>query len=294
MRTRTSWRLAVLVLVGALGSALLGPTPVSASTTVPAAGTGPAGIIQVLDRDARIPGIAWQVDPGNRQVVVSYDDTVTGAKLVRLRSVTARFGDAVRTERLPGILSSLISGGNAIYNGGARCTLGFNVRNSVGTEYFITAGHCASVGSSWYDAGNVYLGYQTGSSFPTNDYGIARHYSRVSRPGDVDLYNGWHADIKSSGNAVYGQWVCHVGSTSGYHCGYITALNVTINLATGTVYGLYQSNICSEPGDSGGPLFAGTVALGIIVAGNGNCSSGGSTYYQPITEPLSAYGVSVY
>ncbi|MFI8404604.1 serine protease, partial [Streptomyces sp. NPDC085463] len=28
--------------------------------------------------------------------------------------------------------------------------------------------------------------------------------------------------------------------------------------------------------------------------GSGNCSSGGTTFFQPVTEALSAYGVSVF
>jgi streptogrisin D len=36
------------------------------------------------------------------------------------------------------------------------------------------------------------------------------------------------------------------------------------------------------------------VALGLTSGGSGNCSSGGTTFFQPVTEPLSVYGVSVY
>ena len=53
-------------------------------------------------------------------------------------------------------------------------------------------------------------------------------------------------------------------------------------------------NICAEPGDSGGSLYAGSVALGLTSGGSGNCSSGGTTFFQPVPEVLSAYGVSVY
>ncbi|WP_241780208.1 trypsin-like serine protease, partial [Streptomyces wadayamensis] len=52
-------------------------------------------------------------------------------------------------------------------------------------------------------------------------------------------------------------------------------------------------NVCAEPGDSGGALFAGSTALGLTSGGSGNCSSGGTTFFQPVTEALSAYGVSI-
>jgi hypothetical protein len=47
-------------------------------------------------------------------------------------------------------------------------------------------------------------------------------------------------------------------------------------------------------GDSGGSLFDGSKAIGLTSGGSGNCSSGGTTFFQPVTEALSVYGVSVY
>jgi hypothetical protein len=67
-----------------------------------------------------------------------------------------------------------------------------------------------------------------------------------------------------------------------------------VNYAEGTVTGLIRTNVCAEGGDSGGALFSGSVALGLTSGGSGNCSSGGTTYFQPVTEVLSRYGVSVY
>jgi streptogrisin B len=57
---------------------------------------------------------------------------------------------------------------------------------------------------------------------------------------------------------------------------------------------MIQTTVCAEPGDSGGPLYGGTVAYGLTSGGSGNCSSGGTTFFQPVTEALSAYGVHVY
>ena len=56
--------------------------------------------------------------------------------------------------------------------------------------------------------------------------------------------------------------------------------------------GGYAPDACF--GDSGGPLYSGTTALGLTSGGSGNCTSGGVTYFQPVTEPLSVYGMSVY
>jgi streptogrisin D len=74
----------------------------------------------------------------------------------------------------------------------------------------------------------------------------------------------------------------------------VTALNATVNYPQGTVTGLIRTTVCAEPGDSGGSLFASTAALGLTSGGSGNCSSGGTTFFQPVTEPLSVYGMQVY
>ncbi|WP_446213868.1 S1 family peptidase [Micromonospora sp. IBSANI012] len=251
-----------------------------------------------LERSAKIPGTAWWTDPATNQVVVSVDSTVTGAKLDKVKAAAARTGGAVRIEAEAGVLSTRISGGNAIYaGGGGRCSLGFNVRSSSGVKYFLTAGHCTNISSSWYSnsAQTTFLGSRAGTSFPGNDYGIVRYSNQTTtQPGNVYLYNGSYQDITAAGNAFVGQSVRRSGSTTGVRSGSVTALNATVNYAEGSVSGLIRTTVCAEPGDSGGSLFAGSTALGLTSGGSGNCSSGGTTYFQPVTEALSVYGVSVY
>lgn len=254
------------------------------------------GATAELDRLARISGTSWYTDPISNQVVVTADSTVTGSKLARLKAVTDRLGDTVRVETVAGTLSPTISGGNAIYGGGSRCSLGFNVRNAAGVYFFLTAGHCTNLAASWYanSARTQLIGTRTGSSFPGNDYGIVRYDSTIAHPGNVYLYNGGYQDITSAGNAVVNQTVSRSGSTTGLRSGRVLGTGATVNYPQGTVTGLIRTNVCAEGGDSGGSLFAGTVALGLTSGGSGNCSTGGTTYFQPVTEPLSVYGVSVY
>ncbi|MFR9776248.1 S1 family peptidase [Micromonospora sp. MS34] len=248
-----------------------------------------------LERSAKIPGTAWWTDPATNQVVVSVDSTVTGAKLEQVKAAAARTGGTVRIEAEAGVLTTRISGGQAIYSSGYRCSLGFNVRSG-STYYFLTAGHCTNLGSYWYSNSSQtsVLGTRAGTSFPGNDYGIVRYTSSVSHPGNVYLYNGSYQDITTAGNAYVGQSVKRSGSTTGVHSGSVLATNATVNYAEGSVYGLIRTNVCAEGGDSGGSLFAGSTALGLTSGGSGNCSYGGTTYFQPVTEPLSVYGVSVY
>ena len=78
---------------------------------------------------------------------------------------------------------------------------------------------------------------------------------------------------------------------SAWHCGTVQAKNQTVRYAQGTVYGLTRTNVCAEPGDSGGSWLSGNQAQGVTSCGSGNCTSGGTTYFQPVNEILSAYGL---
>lgn len=289
---------AILATAGlAATTALLATTQASAVTDQPDPVASASSITATLAKEAKIPGTAWMTDEASGRIILSYDDTVTGAKLNQLTSVAKRFGDKVTLEKLPGVLSRRISGGDAIYAGGSRCSLGFNVRDGAGAYYFVTAGHCTNISTTWYanSSRSTVLGTRTGTSFPGNDYGIVRYNtSYTNHPGNVNLYNGSYQDITSAANPTVGQAVRRSGSTTRVRSGSVTGLNATVNYAQGSVSGLIRTNVCAEGGDSGGPLFAGTTALGLTSGGSGNCSSGGVTYFQPVVEVLNRYGVSVY
>ncbi|HEU5158641.1 MAG TPA: S1 family peptidase [Streptosporangiaceae bacterium] len=244
-----------------------------------------------LGRTAKVAGTSWAVDPVTNQIVLSMDQSVTGAKLAKVQAAAARLGDAVRVERVAGTFSTNIAGGDAIFGGNSRCSLGFNVQNSAGQFFFLTAGHCGNIASQWFSnsSHSTLIGTRRSSSFPGNDYAIITYASGVSHPGTVGSQ-----DITSSGNPTVGQTVTRRGSTTGVHSGTVTALNATVNYPEGTVTGMIRTTVCAEPGDSGGPLYAGSRALGLTSGGSGNCSSGGTTFFQPVTEPLSVFGVSVF
>jgi streptogrisin D len=247
-----------------------------------------------LARSATVPGTAWATDPITNQVVVWADSTVIGTALATVTAAVDHLGAAVRLEHQAGVFSLSIAGGDAIYGGQYRCSLGFNVRSG-STYYFLTAGHCGNLASTWYSNSShtTVLGNTAGSSFPGNDYAIVVYTGSVSHPGTVDLY-GSSQDITSAGTPSINQTVYRSGSTTHVHSGRVTALNATVNYPQGTVYGLIKTTVCAEGGDSGGPLFSGTTAYGLTSGGSGNCSTGGTTFFQPVTEPLSVYGVSVY
>ncbi|MXM63513.1 trypsin-like serine protease [Streptomyces sp. HUCO-GS316] len=242
---------------------------------------------------ADIAGTAWAVDSKTDRVVVTVDSTVSKAEIAKIREQAGANAGALTIKRTPGTFNKLISGGDAIYASSWRCSLGFNVRSG-STYYFLTAGHCTDgAGTWWSNSGRTTtLGTTAGSSFPTNDYGIVRYTnSSVTKSGTVGS-----VDITSAATPSVGTTVYRRGSTTGTRSGRVTALNATVNYGGGDiVYGMIQTTVCAEPGDSGGPLYSNSgIAYGLTSGGSGNCTSGGTTFFQPVVEALNAYGVSVY
>ncbi|MFI6360527.1 S1 family peptidase [Streptomyces sp. NPDC050743] len=279
-------RTRLLAVAAGLVAATLAGAP-----TAGAAGTashGAAHLARVSDNIARagVVGTAWYVDQASGRVVVTADSTVTKAGIARIEKAAGGDAGAVQVRHTNGVFRPLLGAGNAIYGGQYRCSLGFNVVSG-STYYFLTAGHCGKVAKTWYtnQAHTTLIGPTTGYDFPGNDYALVRYdNTALSHPGGY-----------SAANAYVGENVKRTGSTSGTHSGTVTALNVSVHYqGGGTVSGMIQTTVCAEPGDSGGPLYDGTKALGITSGGSGDCTTGGTTFYQPVPEALSAYGVSIY
>ncbi len=240
-----------------------------------------------------MPGTSRAVDPRTDKVVVTADRTVKGADLAKLKKqVAAQDGKAV-LKQVPGKFSTRIAGGDAIWGPGARCSLGFNVTVG-GQPGFLTAGHCTNAISSWSDSqGGATIAETRDGSFPGNDYGLVMYTADVPHPSAVDLYDGGSQKITRAGTSTVGQTVTRSGSTTHVHQGTVQALNASVTYQEGTVDGLIQTDVCAEPGDSGGALFAGGTALGTTSGGSGDCTSGGQTFFQPVTEALQAFGAQI-
>lgn len=270
-------------------AALALPAGANAQEASPSFSAAELQAVDLAVGEADVAGTAWYVDRASDTVVVTVDSTVSAAEVARIAEAAGDHAGAVDVQRTNGKFTKYIAGGEAITTSGSRCSLGFNVESGDGTKYAVTAGHCTNIGSSWN------IGTRAGTSFPTNDYGIIRHSNASAADGRVSLYNGQYQDITSAANPSVGQSVRRSGSTTGLHSGSVTGLNATVNYGGGDiVYGMIQTNVCAEPGDSGGPLFSGSTALGLTSGGSGNCSSGGTTFYQPVVEALNAYGVDVF
>ncbi|MFD3454151.1 S1 family peptidase [Streptomyces sp. NPDC058691] len=266
---------------------------VPAAQAAPGGRASPAHLAAAVRaaESADVPGSAWAVDPGSGTLVVLTDATVSRAGLDALRRAAGPYDGAVRFERAPGAFRHFAAGGTAAYGGGFRCSVGFNVRSG-SVHYFLTAGHCGAAAGRWYadPAQTRPLGTTVAHRYPVDDYALVRYDSAKGHPGKVG-----RQDIRKAATAYVGEAVKRAGTTTGVHSGTVTGLGFTVNYGGGDIVrGLIRTNVCAEPGDSGGPLYDGTKALGLTSGGSGDCTGGGTTFYQPLPEVLKAYRVTLY
>lgn len=261
---------------------------------VPHAETTLAATAALLDRTAgHAPGAVsgWYVDVVGNAVVVRTAPGGAAAANAFVSGAGASPG-VVRvvegTER-PRTLADVRGGDPFLTSQSMRCSVGFTVRGG-----FLTAGHCGRAGDSAYAPNGQVMGVFASSSFPGNDYAWVRLNPGWTARGEIRTGRSTAAPIRGSVEAPIGAPVCRYGSTTGWRCGVVQGRNQTLNFASGEVIsGLTRTNVCAEAGDSAGPFVSGDQAQGMLVAGTGNCTAGGTTYFQPVNEPLAALGLTL-
>ncbi|KOG42589.1 S1 family peptidase [Streptomyces resistomycificus] len=244
----------------------------------------------------RVAGTAWAMDYQTNEIVVRGDTTVSAADWSRMTRVADGIGAFVRMERTEGEFTPRLNGALPILSTAGRCSAGFNVTDGQ-REFILTAGHCGPTGSVWFadTGGTEQVGKTVTQSFPGNDYSLVQYANGKAGDGAavVAIGDGKGVQITGAADPAVGQRVFRSGSTSGLRDGQVTALNATVNYPEGTVTGLIETNVCAEPGDSGGPLFSEGIALGVTSGGSGDCQSGGTTFFQPLTKALTDLDVQL-
>jgi streptogrisin D len=251
-----------------------------------------------LDRVRGATGTSWAVDVQSNAVVVNVPRAGSGAGTAALLAKARSFGSAVRVVRTAGAASTqAFFGGQAILTGGSRCSAGFITRvPASGNQYVVTAGHCTNIGTNWTTSSGQTIGATAASRFPGDDFGAIRIANPAAlQPQGGVLNNGAFQDITGSTRVAVNATVCKTGSTTGTTCGRVLQYNTTVNYPQGTVFGLTTTNVCTQPGDSGGSLFAGTQAQGVTSGGTvGSCSQAGfRSFFQPADEILRVFGLQL-
>ncbi|MFG2891339.1 S1 family peptidase [Streptomyces sp. NPDC048248] len=236
---------------------------------------------------------SWHVDPKANRVVVDVVTTHKNDNNVREFLDRARQAGPVTVKEAaqkPRTFAAGTVGGDPYYTGNVRCSIGFSVHGG-----FVTAGHCGQAGASVSGWDRSAIGNFQGSSFPDNDYAWVNVGSGW---WTVPVVLGWGTVpdqlVRGSNEAPIGASICRSGSTTHWHCGTVLAKNETVNYSQGAVHQMTKTSVCAEGGDSGGSFLSGDQAQGVTSGGWGNCTSGGETWYQPINEILSRYGLTLH
>jgi streptogrisin C len=274
-------------------------TSETAAAKVRAAGAEPK---LVTLTESELNAVKGDLDAGNRPTtrqlagwfVNAKDNTVTvlarpgqaaaAGRFVAAKGVPAEAVTVVEATEAPRPLFDIRGGDPFIIGGNARCSIGFAV-----TSGFVTAGHCGTPGDTTTGFNNAAQGTFTASTFPGNgDFGIVQTNGDWTPQPVVFDFQGGTLPVAGSQEAPVGASICRSGSTTGLHCGVIQAKNATVNYPEGTVTGLTRTDVCAEPGDSGGSWLSGDQAQGVTSGGSGDCTAGGITFFQPVNEILAA------
>ncbi|MFG2133589.1 alpha-lytic protease prodomain-containing protein [Streptomyces sp. NPDC048751] len=234
----------------------------------------------------------WYVDVRRNRVVVQTTDRSAATALIKAAGVEGR-GVAVRVSAdRPRLMADIVGGDPYYINGTARCSVGFSVTKDL-QQGFASAGHCGRAGArtTGYDMADQ--GTFQASVFPGKDMSWVAVNSDWTATPDVRGEGMQRVQVAGSVQALVGASVCRSGSTTGWHCGTIEQHDTSVRYAEGTVDGLTRTTVCAEPGDSGGPYLAGAQAQGVTSGGSGDCTSGGTTFYQPINPLLGEFALTL-
>ncbi|MFD8558750.1 S1 family peptidase [Streptosporangium canum] len=237
-------------------------------------------------------GSVRYVDVRSNKVVVLAEEPSTTEDIIKTAGVDASGVSVLPSDEQPRPLSDVVGGAPYYVGVTSRCSVGFSVLR--GTQNgFVSAGHCGKTGAVTTGVNRVALGVFQASHFPDNDFGwVAVNADWTPKPL-VDNGTGGTVTVAGSRVAIEGASVCRSGSATGWHCGVIQQRNASITYPQGTVSEVTRTNVCAEPGDSGGSFISIDQAQGVTSGGSGDCTSGGVTYFQPIGEILTTYGLSL-
>jgi streptogrisin C len=255
------------------------------ATVVSYGSEGLAQVVDELDAVGAPEGVVgWYPDVERDTVVIQVTEGASADGLIEASGVDASAFEVQETVEAPRLLAEIV-GGEAYYMGGGRCSIGFAVQGG-----FVTAGHCGTVGTTAESSDGTGSGVFEESVFPGSD---GAYVAATSNWTGTNRVEGSSSTVSGSTQAPIGSAVCRSGSTTGWHCGTIEARGQTVSYPEGTVEDLTRTDVCAEPGDSGGSFISGSQAQGVTSGGSGDCTSGGTTYYQEVGPLLSSWGLSL-
>lgn len=276
----------------------------------------------MVERGGKVPNgvYSWYVDlPSNTLVVgIGKGKQNAGIDFVANSGANAEHVRFVVEEEQASKRAALKGGHGYLRNPGDgylyACSIGFNALKG-STLVYVTAGHCGDAGESVYLEGSAGTGPQwtlgpqigafSGSSFPgPGQSGPDYAYVTISGANtQVASVYGWTtADVVVKGSTAggVGTAICRSGRTSGWRCGTIDQVDVSVNYSSGeTITHVNRTTACSEGGDSGGSFITGPgQAQGVLSGGSGSCkgklpNNRTRSYFQPLNPILTTYGLTL-
>jgi hypothetical protein len=266
---------------------------------------------RVQDVHNRVNGRSWHRDAG-KHTYASYLDLTTGKMVLRTdapsdvtQPLRSEFGaDLVVQAGGPQDSFSRRAdtqpywGGSSIKSGGGVCSAGFVVKNSAGTRYMLTAGHCFALGATVLTTdGNASVGTVVRRGpIPPYDMELigGKSYGSYVFSGGTNSNTGRHV-ISAGDPAVNFTGYCRSGQTSGERCGQrVTSVTAQVCTQTGCKYPViaYDTGYPSQPGDSGAPFYlpSGSDAH---IRGMNIASGGGVSYAEKWSRISAHLGVSI-
>ncbi|BEK85412.1 S1 family peptidase [Nocardia seriolae] len=174
----------------------------------------------------------------------------------------------------------VLGGDRFVNEAGSACSWAFEAIDAEGNPAMVTAGHCdpATVADRPTEPGRTFevtagpkRGAQNGVFEQSvmdgvRDYGIVRILdpARDSFHGNLVRTATGAMPITGVGSPVIGEPVCKSGATTGFTCGVILAVDQPDPQRPPI---RFTHTALSLPGDSGGALVSGTLAMGIVSRG---------------------------
>jgi hypothetical protein len=194
-------------------------------------------------------------------------------------------------------------GGAGITNSGGLCSAGYAVRNSSGTVFSVTAGHCFANGANvLVESGLRTYGTVSGRRLPTvtghpMDMELLGGQSYAGRVYTGGVTSTTSRPVVAAGAAYEGYTdYCHSGRTTGENCGHTaTSTNAQVCTQSGCKSPViaFTGGTMIQGGDSGGAFYALDGSGGAWIRGNVIATNGTTGWAQPYTTVASQYGVSI-
>ncbi|HEY5878030.1 MAG TPA: S1 family peptidase [Nakamurella sp.] len=189
--------------------------------------------------------------------------------------------------------------GIVLTTGVPQCSSGYTVKNSAGTRFMVTAGHCFSNGQTVRtEIGGRVVGTVSGNGLPSQDMELigGQSYAPSIYIGGVNSTTGAHVGSAADPVVNFNNY-CHSGRTTGENCGHtVTSVNAQVCTSSGCKSPViaFTGGVLPQGGDSGSPFYANsTSGSDKHIRGHIIAVGGGTAYAEKWSRVAARFGVTI-